>query len=370
MKRGSWGILFITIVLTSIFYIYYGWGIPAVKRFPIEPKTKLTATTDKALFSNDDILTKLSVYPLTEKMISDGNDFPVIPGLIATRSYNILEDKIGMCTTMTPQGVTVAGDYLISSAYDHDSRHQSVLYVQDIRTHKLLKTIILKGTPHVGGITYDADHQQLWVCGRKNRQAEIFSISMEAIKKHQDKSKHAISYHQEAILGTISRASYITYHKNSVFVGFFNPSRHGYVQRYTIDKNGQLQGKSLVNQLHTQFTVLADAISSQDTLKQIQGITFFDGYGLLSQSYGPGASKLYVFKEDRRKKIYHEADALAVFKMPSHLEQLSVGNGKIYFVFESAANAYKESSEDPVDRILSIDQATLKTMIKEAQHEK
>lgn len=369
MKRESWLILFATFVMTVIFYFYFGWGLPAVKRFPVEPKTNLTETDLTAGYSKEDIEAKLSQYPLTKNILQQNDDSEIIPGLSATRSLNILEGKIGMCTTMTPQGVTIANDFLISSAYDHDSRHQSVLYVQDLQTKKLLKTIILKGTPHVGGITYDEDNQLLWVCGRKNKQAEIFSITLEAIEKYQDDSTKPIRYHQEAILGTISRASYVTYHDHSLFVGFFNPSGHGYVQRYQINRHGEVQGKNIVNQLHTQFLVLADAVSSQDTLKQIQGIAFYGGYGFLSQSFGPGSSKLYVFKENHHKKLYHKSDAVAVFTMPSHLEQISIDKEKIYFIFESAAYAYRNSSLDPIDRIVSLDLKTLNQMIKEDKHE-
>ncbi|SMH69645.1 hypothetical protein LCUFL03_80026 [Latilactobacillus curvatus] len=47
-----------------------------------------------------------------------------------------------------------------------------------------MKNIILRGRPHVGGITYDPEHDLLWVCGRKKARAQLFAIKLTTIGQY------------------------------------------------------------------------------------------------------------------------------------------------------------------------------------------
>ena len=66
---------------------------------------------------------------------------------------------------MTPQGITIAGKYILLTAYDGEHEHASVVYVLDKKTGKYLKTIQVAGRPHLGGIAYDPVAKNIWVTG-------------------------------------------------------------------------------------------------------------------------------------------------------------------------------------------------------------
>lgn len=53
---------------------------------------------------------------------------------------------------MTPQGITVAGKYILITAYDGAHKHASVIYVLDKKTGNYIKTVQVKGKPHLGGL--------------------------------------------------------------------------------------------------------------------------------------------------------------------------------------------------------------------------
>ena len=368
MNRTSKWLLGLTVVLTALMLTVFGWGHRNVKHFRLEPTTNLTATNTDSVYSEANFEQTMKKYrdfdtlALIDRV--QGNtatslnyrDFAIIPGLKATRTLNLTSGEIEMCTTMTPQGVTIAGNYLITSAYDHDQQHNSVLYVQDLTTHKLLTTVVLKGHPHVGGITYDPISKQVWVCGRRDGYAEVFSISLNKLVRYNlDTTQAPINYTQRVLLGTISRASFITYHDRSLYVGFFNPRRGGNVQRYQLSKSGRIENNTFTYHLKNQLNVFVSAVFRQDILTQIQGMAFYDGYAILSQSYGPGNSKLYIFKEDKTQKTFRKSEAVAVFTMPSHLEQISAHDGRLYTIYESSAYAYRKSSHNHIDRIVSLD---------------
>lgn len=376
-NRQNWVIVGAMLVLTIIFWGGFGWGQPDVRIIRPEPQTARTHTSTDSVYSIATVKRTVSAFPQMSRAVLAGASpmdgqavdlakMPVMPGLHATRTRNTTGD-VGMSTMMTPQGVDVAGHYLISSAYDHGGQYNSVLYIQDIRTNKLLKTVILQGRPHVGGITYDADHKQLFVCGSYRGTAEIIGIKLKRLLAYDDKAGQPIHYDSRTSLGTQSRASFITYHAQTLFVGFFNPKSSGYMQQYAVDTQGQIVGAGPLEQLKNQITVLSTALFKQHTLSQVQGAVFYGGYAFLSQSYGPGYSKLYVFKENLAKVSFSPRDAVMVLQMPSHLEQVSTYNGRMYLMFESSAAAYRKTSRDHVDRILSLDLATLVQEVRNAK---
>lgn len=100
---------------------------------------------------------------------------------------------------MVPQGVTIAEDFLLTTAYDKTRDHNSVVYVQDVKTHKLLKTILLHGRSHVGGITYDPINQEVWVTAYREEQAAAFAFPIQSITKYDDHKAAKIKYEQKAL---------------------------------------------------------------------------------------------------------------------------------------------------------------------------
>ncbi|QPC18601.1 hypothetical protein [Lacticaseibacillus paracasei] len=374
MNRQNLMILIVDLVLIIIFIGGFGWGIGTVKRYQVEPNTSRTETNTDSLYSESRFEKTLKKFKRLDLMVrlgpvKDAKTFnytpdefnvkyssqPIVPGLKATKTLNAETGEVEVCTTMTPQGVTVAGDYLLTTAYDHDGFHNSVMYIQNLKTGKLLNTVVLNGRPHVGGLTYDAKNDNIWICGRRNNAAEVFAIKLKtALTYNVDKKAKAVAYSQRAQLGNISRASFVTYYENALFVGFFNPTGKGNIQRYPLNDKGQVVGKSLTSSISNQFDVLTQSVLHQDILSKIQGMAFYGDYTILSQSYGGGNSTLYIFKTDPKKTIFRASDAIDTFDMPSHLEQISTHDGRMYMMFESAAYAYRHRSTNQLDRVLSM----------------
>nr|WP_225354146.1 hypothetical protein [Lacticaseibacillus saniviri] len=50
--------------------------------------------------------------------------------------------------------------------------------------------------------------------------------------------------------------------------------------------------------------------------------------------------------------------------MPSHLEQISNHQGRLYTIYESSAYAYRKTSHDHIDRVVSLDLKDFITLIK------
>ena len=223
-------ILIVDLVLIIIFIGGFGWGIGTVKRYQVEPNTSRTETNTDSLYSESRFEKTLKKFKRLDLMVrlgpvKDAKTFnytpdefnvkyssqPIVPGLKATKTPNAETGEVEVCTTMTPQGVTVAGDYLLTTAYDHDGFHNSVMYIQDLKTGKLLNTVVLNGRPHVGGLTYDAKNDNIWICGRRNNAAEVFAIKLKtALTYNVDKKAKAVAYSQRAQLGNIRRASFVT----------------------------------------------------------------------------------------------------------------------------------------------------------------
>ena len=73
------------------------------------------------------------------------------------------------CTTMVPQGICFADDYMVLSAYDSAGSRNSVLYVisnTDGKNRQYLMTLVLPTKAHVGGVAFDGTY--LWVSNGKS----------------------------------------------------------------------------------------------------------------------------------------------------------------------------------------------------------
>lgn len=358
----SWIILIVTLGLTYLFLGQYGFGQPDISMFATEPTTTRETTSTDGFYSNGQITNRIEGYKNLTAVVkpeSGSNSVAqmlVQPGLKATKTIAVASKGIDVCTTMTPQGVAITDKYLITSAYDHDAKHYSVLYVQDLKTKKYLNTVVLNGIPHVGGITYDADHDLIWFCGKKNNYAEIIGIKLEDLLSYNlDETGKPVKYEKAFTLQSIQRASFISYYQNTLFVGFFNVGHSGNVQHYKVNDNGNIIGASKQVNTESVTNQIAKALFFKDTVDQAQGIVFYGKYAFVSQSYGPGDAKLLVFKANLKQKTFRQSDVIYEFKTPSHLEQINIAGDKMYLTFESSAYAYRHNSTNPMDRIVSLD---------------
>ena len=78
-----------------------------------------------------------------------------MPGLAPTADEDWTKNYI-QCNNLCPQGVCMAGNYMLTTAYCMDDLHNSCIFVYNNKTGEFLKTLVLKDQKsHVGGITYD-----------------------------------------------------------------------------------------------------------------------------------------------------------------------------------------------------------------------
>lgn len=98
-------------------------------------------------FSNS----SLGLFPFTYKEIQDVNE----------KSNGVIDLRI--------QGYTVAGDYYLVTAYDHNKKINSRVYFYD-KAGRCLGFVELKNkgdsTSHVGGITYDSENDIIFITGK------------------------------------------------------------------------------------------------------------------------------------------------------------------------------------------------------------
>ena len=279
----------------------------------------------------------------------------VIPGQVVTPSYDFNKKKVTDADSMTPQGLTVAGKYLLISAYDSTHNHRSVIYCLDKKTGKYLKTIQVPGAPHLGGVAYDPVAKNIWVTGSQDDSSALMSFSLKKLEKYSyNKKKQPIEYDNVISLPTIERASCVTYYDNQLFVGFFNTDGQGQIASYPIARSGDFKGTITSDQIKAVTGQVSWALGSGSASmdRQIQGIAFYQNWIILSQSYGSKDSKLYFFPISALNNL-DEGNAEKVVIMPPYLEQIYVQNGQLLMLFESGSKAYARDQIMIIDQILS-----------------
>lgn len=290
----------------------------------------------------------------TPKRTSVGSDV-VVPGQVQTMSYSFKKKKLAKTTTMTPQGVTIAGQYILITAYDSDHEHSSVIYVLNKKNGHYIKTIQVSGTPHLGGIAYDPVAKNIWVTGSQSGQSALMSFTLKKVKDYKYSKKHPfISYDHVVSLPTIERASAVTYDDNQLFVGFFNKYDKGRIVAYPIPRVGQFKNTITSDQITatTGQTAWASGAGTASMNRQIQGIAVSGDWIILSQSYGSKDSKLYFFPASAINNL-DESNADKVVTVPPYLEQIYAYKGQLLMLFESGAKKYAKDSVTVVDRVMS-----------------
>lgn len=279
--------------------------------------------------------------------------FYVIPGLIKSAAVNHKSHKPGIARDMDPQGLAIIHHkYLIISAYSKSKKYDSVLWVLNFKTGKFIKTITLNNLDHVGGITYDDDHDRLWVATiNRYKRAQIQSVTLNEIENYNfETQKKPIKFHHGTNLANPKRTSYMTYHKGKLYIGYFDKIHGGQLFAYNLNKKGLLREDRHEDNL---------AIPNENwsTYSQIQGISFDRNNILLSSSYGNVNSQLLIFRNKLNKKNYklNLAAADKVITLPPYLEQIIGKDGEIYLLFESATARYRKNRNLlHMDRVIKV----------------
>lgn len=342
-----------------------GWGYQSVLFWQNnEPKTNAKDTTVEALHSLNVLELSLIGYPVLKKSFQhyegelDKGTY-LIPGLNATRTMRAGTDDI--CTNMVPQSVCVVEDYILIGAYCHTRKHYSVIYVLDKYTGAYVKTIVLPGRHHVGGIAYDKIHQRIWVsCYQKRAQANSFTLSQLRAYNYRY-ARRPIGFTEIEDLYTIPRDSFMAYYNGYLYIGYFQVSNDSILQKFKIAADGSLKrvnssryqehyGAGLPREIAVPVNV--SAISSK-----VQGIVFTEYRMYITESYGIMPSKLAKFsiiQDEEKNQNYTNENAISIINMPQKLEQIAVDGEDMYMIYESASYSYRYYSFPSIDRIIKM----------------
>ncbi len=313
----------------------YSSAQPAPKSVTI---TEVAATStqakyfaDKKEFMNSTAYTKIDTF---KNSVNYSKSY-VIPGLIETNVGGFISKS------MCPQGVCFAKNYLLVTAYDLKDEEMSVVYVMDKTSKKLLTTLVLPTTAHVGGICYDGTY--LWLTTGSKASALKMTDVQYAVKSGQ--AYYNVEFFEVCKLGI--SASYITYFDDKLWVGTYNELQNTYMYSYEIDD------------FDTSL-----ALTKVDTVKmptRVQGVSFTeDGYLILSRS-----CQLYQGLRGymRRIEVYQPdlenedggtisiGSAMNCIYTPSMNEGIALKGSYLYVLFESGA--FPDASYK-MDRICAI----------------
>ncbi|MBP1756853.1 MAG: hypothetical protein H6Q59_3251 [Firmicutes bacterium] len=287
---------------------------------------------DKTAFKNSMAYTTIPFFK--ENMIY--NKSYVIPGIINTNVDGF------QSTTMCPQSIIFAGNYLLISAYDISDEENSVIYCMDKSTRKLLTTLVLPTDAHVGGICYDG--KSVYLTTGSKVSALWYSDITAAVATGEASVK--VNFHSVCKVGFM--ASYITFYHDKLWVGSYNELKSTKLYSYEIDD------------FDTYVTLTrVDALTMPT---RVQGIAFTnDGYMIMSRS-----CQLYKGLRGymRRIDVYLPelseegtgnmdiGDCLNYVEVPSMNEGIAINGNYLYVIFESPAF---ENASYKVDRISAFD---------------
>lgn len=217
----------------------------------METETEADSTTSIDFRYEKRFQNTLSHYRFFESLYRAEYSTPV-PGLEST---DILGES---CTRMVPQGICIARDYMLVTAYDSGNPYQkkagqgacrlkpSVLYVlsnQNPENRKLLTTIVLPDQNHVGGVAFDG--KNIWIAKSTDRQCSV--ISYETLKEAVDSGKSSyelLEYGQNVYCGAV--ASFVTWQEDRLWVGTYSNriSGKGMLRSYAVEKQQTKRVKS------------------------------------------------------------------------------------------------------------------------------
>lgn len=277
---------------------------------------------------------------------------PAVPGLQNT--------NIGgkACTNMVPQGLGLAGDYLLITAYDAQEENNSVVYVlanSGERKGNYLTTLVLPNINHVGGITFDGSF--VWIAQSSDKTLKGFSY--ETLEKAACSGEDSVRVEYEiASNKLLNTASLVSFYDGLLWVGTFAQTEQGILYGYQAKINGSI--------------AVLTAVRSIQLPAQTQGVSFVQDEGrtvlLASCSYGrKNDSRLHVYFPDYNTPAesgeIRLGEAVCMMTLPPMLEEIASDGTYTYCLFESAATKYSTMPFNrclhPVDRVVPLRTAEL-----------
>ncbi|CAN7295648.1 lamin tail domain-containing protein [Paenibacillus sp. LjRoot153] len=290
----------------------------------------------------------------------------------------------GLVEDFVPQGMAYDKDedWIIITSYMEDKR-PSTLSIIDAQTDQLIKYVNLYDgnvpyNGHAGGVAVSKDH--VWIASG----GAIYQLSKEDLINAPDKG--GVSFEGKFL--TITNASFTNYADGVLWVGeyYFPPtyttaSSHTMLTRDNTYQYAWVAGYRLDNQTDVlptgkndgTNTVVPDLILSIPD--KIQGMAMLNDSIMLSQSYSRsrdsdllkynkpdfnGASDTSVKVNAIDVPVWYmdshaKADGNNDLLVPPMLENMIERDGKLYLLFESGANEYRDTANYTLDRLQMVD---------------
>lgn len=296
-------------------------------------------------------------FPALEELSRSGS-FP-IPGLEQTHVPG------GVCNCMTPQGITITEKYIITSAYCNQEKykhfltvlkakgdnakklaaeaghqqHNSVLYVLDKHTHRLLGELTLDDATHAGGLAYDGTY--LWVC--KDTDRKMSAIRLTDIDAALSQGTPAVAQvHYTATCKIGGNAGFAFYYDSMLWIGDARTKEEGHLVAYRIRSNG---GKL---SLKKAYCIGLPKLAQGAAIVDLWGATYL---AILVSGGHINPSVVRTYKLDLSsgsKKIFlddKDCPMVRKFLLPPMGEDIAVdGTGAeatVYTLFESGSAPYR-----------------------------
>jgi|GEM_PF-367725 len=274
-----------------------------------------------------------------------------IPGLGTT-------DVLGTnCTGMVPQGLCFCEDYLLVSAYDcgrDGKRQRSVIYVmsdQDPKDRKCLTTLVLPDINHVGGLAFDGKY--VWIA--KSSTGTCSAIDKKTIDAAVMSRMGSCEVNYTATVDCGVTASFLTYYDERLWVGTFayGNKKEGLLTSFAISGSGEELSLKKVNRLS--IPCYANGVNIEKYNGRVY-MSVVSSYSRVKDSF------VYVYELENDGTEAISKKYCKRHRFPPMGEEVACDGSRLYFLFESAANCYSNSSKKncshPVDRICAIPMET------------
>ncbi len=293
---------------------------------------KIDSQTIEENFPKEKDYISSHLYKILEK-------YPDLKNAILAASTNLTFEK-----QMVPQGITLTEEHIIITAYDFKKRGNSKCYIYTM-DGKMVNVVSLDTKSHVGSIAYDKKNDFVFIPGDNGtvlvyKKDDLLYNNFANSTFYFDLSEKFKIYDNKYT----NVVDYLTIDEDDLYVGNFLNNENGLVQKYKIvGENNRLK---LI--LSKEFTVP----------QKVQGISFYkEGdtkYMILSISFGrknDSYLEIYNYRDDI---IDYTTEKKINLTMPPMLEQNTIYNDRLYIIFESNANKYK-NSKNKVDCICILD---------------
>lgn len=264
----------------------------------------------------------------------------IMPGVVNTNVGGFAS------SAMCPQAITFAGKYLLMTAYDLTNEENSVIYVLDKKSKKLLTTLILPSKTHAGGITYDG--MNLWITtGTKVASIPYYEI--------ENAVEEGLPYSDITYITTCSvgiKASYVTYYNGMLWVGSYDELKASYMYSFVIESQDTaptlIDGDKVVMPTRVQGVAFNDkgVLIISRSCQLYKGLR---GYMRQLDLYQPD----FENTEDGKISL---GDLINTVEMPSMNEGIAIDGSYLYVSYESVAF---EDASYQMDRICAFSLSSL-----------